>query len=456
MSYVVSLAGGVATIALNKSPGIDNSLAEILVNNISYQNANTDPLGPAGSRVITLSQLKDSGGRASNGADTSTLSLVSTVTVLAANQLPVGSLLVSGSAQVNGHVYADMSQVTDADGLGDVTYQWQSAAAGTGVWTDLAGTQSVYRLTANEVGQQIRVKASYTDGRGHRESLIATLPTVAADSTSPAFKQLRVDGSSVSLEFNETLDSLNALDTSYMTVRKGDSQAFNAPVFAVGNAGMGAANALKITLDSNEWNTATGFQFDYSAPADQNATGLLSDSAANHAGSFHVFLYRGDTADATGHTDENDVVMGGAGNDTIHGGMGNDVMWGLDSLGTVAASDNDSFIWALGDAGASGATDTVKDFTPYTNGSGDKLDISGLLQGYLQGSLLTDWVKSVATAQMVNGVANCTVISIDVDGSGSGEVKQTIVLENVNLLSGLSGTLEQQLQALKTSGVIVA
>jgi hypothetical protein len=456
MTYAVNLADGLATVTLTKTPGVSSALAQDLVNGISYQNANTATPGPAGSRVFTLSQLKDSGGTSNNGADTSTLSLVSTVTVLAANHAPVGNLLVSGNAQVNSYVYADLSQVTDADGMGDgVNYQWQSADAGSSTWTDLA-TTAVYRLTAGDLGKQIRVNASYNDAGGHAESLSASAVTVAADSTPPAFKQLSLLAQGVRLEFNETLDSSQALNMANLSLLH-DGQAFTPLDIAIGTEATNTAHAVNITLDSTQWNATGVFEFAYTAPTNMSQAGQLSDVHANHASSFHVFVYRGDTANNAGHTEGNDFIMGGAGNDTLTGGKGNDVMWGLDSLGTAAASDSDTFVWVRGDAGETGATDVVKDFTPYNNGNGDKLDISGLLQGYNpSNALLSDWVKTVATAQVVNGVANCTVISIDVDGSGLGTSTQTIVLENVNLLSGLNGTLEQQLQALKTSGVIVA
>ena len=119
-----------------------------------------------------------------------------------------------------------------------------------------------------------------------------------------------------------------------------------------------------------------------------------------------------------------------------------------------ATSDNDVFKWNLGDAGASGATDTIKDFTKWNGMTGDKLSIYGLLSGFTPASSrLEDWVKTVATGQTVNGVFNSTVMTIDVDGPGSSAVTQVIQFEGINLLSGVSGTLAQQLASLKTSGV---
>ena len=156
-------------------------------------------------------------------------------------------------------------------------------------------------------------------------------------------------------------------------------------------------------------------------------------------------------------TNITDYIRGGDNNDTIIGGQGNDTMWGYQNFDIGSAtSDNDVFKWNSGDAGASGATDTIKDFTKWNGTSGDKLSISGLLSGFtLASSPLEQWVKTIATGQTVNGVFNSTVMTIDVDGPGSGTVTQVIQFEGINLLSGVSGTLAQQLASLKTSGVFI-
>ncbi len=61
--------------------------------------------------------------------------------------------------------------------------------------------------------------------------------------------------------------------------------------------------------------------------------------------------------------------------------------------------------------------------------------------------------KSAASA----AVANSTVMTIDVDGSGTGVINQVIQFEGVNLLSGVTGAnLTEQLRTLQTSGVFTA
>ena len=133
------------------------------------------------------------------------------------------------------------------------------------------------------------------------------------------------------------------------------------------------------------------------------------------------------------------LVVGGMGNDTMTGGLA-----------------NDTFAWFAGDAGTTtGVVDIVKSFG--SNSSTDKLDISKLLIGYTGGTNLSQWVTSVTTAQTSpGGVANSTRIVIDPDSTtGSGTATQTIWLEGVNLTL-VSGTLDTQLNALKTNGVLIA
>ena len=94
MTYSVTVVGGTATVALTKAGGVSTSLVQSLVNGITYQNTNLDdPTG--GNRVFTIIQVKDSGGTANGGSDTTTLSVVSTIGVVPVNDPP--TLTATGS-----------------------------------------------------------------------------------------------------------------------------------------------------------------------------------------------------------------------------------------------------------------------------------------------------------------------------------------------------------------------
>ena len=63
---------------------LTTAATQTLVNDITYQNTNTDN-PTAGNRVVTLTQVKDNGGIADGGRISTTLSIASTVTVTAVN-----------------------------------------------------------------------------------------------------------------------------------------------------------------------------------------------------------------------------------------------------------------------------------------------------------------------------------------------------------------------------------
>ncbi|HEY4251513.1 MAG TPA: Ig-like domain-containing protein [Roseomonas sp.] len=88
-----------------------------------------------------------------------------------------GSVQLAGTA-TQGEVLTASNDMTDVDGMGPVTYQWQREAA-PGVWEDIDGaTGATYTLTEADVGHGVRAVGSYTDGDGTPENE-ASDPTVA-------------------------------------------------------------------------------------------------------------------------------------------------------------------------------------------------------------------------------------------------------------------------------------
>ena len=93
MSFSVAVAAGTATVTLTKAAGISSSAMQTLVNGIAYQDTNVnDPT--SGTRTVTLTEIKDNGGTANGGHDTTTLSIASSVTVAPVNDAPTLSATV--------------------------------------------------------------------------------------------------------------------------------------------------------------------------------------------------------------------------------------------------------------------------------------------------------------------------------------------------------------------------
>jgi len=106
-----------------------------------------------------------------------------------------------------------------------------------------------------------------------------------------------------------------------------------------------------------------------------------------------------------------DYIFGYDGADTLTGLSGDDIL--------VGGSGNDTFKWQAGETG----TDIIAD---WSTGS-DILDLSELLQGETIATL--DYFLDFS----YNASPSKTMLTIDVDGSGSGTDEQIIVFEGVNL-----------------------
>ncbi len=91
------------------------------------------------------------------------------------NDLPTGSVRISGTVTEGAVLTADISALRDADGLpadaAGYSYQWQRGD-GSGGFDDIAGaTGQTYTLGDADVDQTVRVEVSYTDDNGTDESV---------------------------------------------------------------------------------------------------------------------------------------------------------------------------------------------------------------------------------------------------------------------------------------------
>ena len=76
---------------------------------------------------------------------------------------PVGVPTITGTVTEDQILTADTSGISDADGLGAFSYQWLRDGVAIG-----GATAGTYTLGDADVGAQISVDVSYTDGDGHQ------------------------------------------------------------------------------------------------------------------------------------------------------------------------------------------------------------------------------------------------------------------------------------------------
>ena len=95
-------------------------------------------------------------------------SVTSTATspVMNASHSPTGGVTITGVAAEDEVLTADTSTLADADGLGTLSYQWSRDGSPID-----GATSDNYTLIQEDVGAEITVEVSYTDGEGASESV---------------------------------------------------------------------------------------------------------------------------------------------------------------------------------------------------------------------------------------------------------------------------------------------
>ena len=99
------------------------------------------------------------------------------------NRTATGLPTITGTLEVLQTLRAQTSGIGDDDGLDNVSFEYQWAALGGGLEYDIQGaTGPTYTLRSAELGKTIKVRVSFDDDRGYRE----TLTSAATEEVSPA------------------------------------------------------------------------------------------------------------------------------------------------------------------------------------------------------------------------------------------------------------------------------
>ncbi|WP_301103425.1 putative Ig domain-containing protein [Propionivibrio sp.] len=317
-------------------------------------------------------------------------SVVSTATAAIANvnDAPTGVVTLSGTASQN-QILTAANTLADADGLGAIAYQWQSSADGS-TWISIAGaTASSFTLSEAQVGQQVRVAASYTDGHGSAESIAsAATAAIASANTAPLVATPIADQNLVE---NASFHYTVAADT-FSDVDVGDTLSLSASLAS------GDALPAWLSFDAAS-RTFSG------APGIGNLADLaLRVRATDAAGAtadalFHLAVVAAAPLVTTGGSGSdiltglsgndvldggagNDIVIGGAGSDTLTGGSGSDALYGGAGDDTLLMSTDGHWVsgyvaFNAGSPGQAGSgemvsiTGRVTPFDLFDGGSGE-------------------------------------------------------------------------------------
>ena len=163
-----------------------------------------------------------------------------TAAVANVNDAPVGAVTISGTATED-QVLTASNTLTDADGLGAITYQWLRDGS------DIVGaTSSTYTLGDADVGAAISVKATYTDGHGTLESVTSAATAAVANVNDAPAGAVTISGTATEdqvLTASNTLTDADGLGTiTYQWLRDGsDIVGATGSTYTLGDADVGAA-----------------------------------------------------------------------------------------------------------------------------------------------------------------------------------------------------------------------
>ena len=98
------------------------------------------------------------------------------------NNAPTGLPTISGTAQVDETLTASTSGVADADGLNNASFSYQWLADDANIQGAIGST---YTLVDSDEGKAIKVKVSFTDDAGNKESLTSAATGAVAPGSVP-------------------------------------------------------------------------------------------------------------------------------------------------------------------------------------------------------------------------------------------------------------------------------
>ena len=242
---------------------------------VVYDDATSDSLVPGAPCAV--------GGRALSNPPTVTIPGSESDQQIVQNTPAGGVPGIDGVAEVGQTLSADTTNITDTDGLANVvfTYQWLADDV------EIAGaTGSSHSLTDDDLGKAIRVRVTFTDDAGHDESL-TSVPTAAVTAAEALELQAAtVDGSTLTLTFNEALDTGVTLPASVFAVE------VNGTPPSITGVGMGQSSVLLSLSPAVEaGDTVT---VDYTRPA---GTDVIKDTLGREAESFSGEVVTNNTAD---------------------------------------------------------------------------------------------------------------------------------------------------------------
>ena len=207
----------------------------------------------------------------------------------ASNTRATGVPGIDGSPVVAQTLTADTSGIDDEDGLTGAVfaYQWISRDPSGRTDEDIEGaTGPTYIVAAGDIGEAVRVRVTFHDNGGNAES-VTSAPTAAVTAARLELQTAVVDGASLTLTYNATLDNGVMLPTSALAVN------VNGASRSLIGVGVGGSSVLLLLSPSVE--AGDTVSVDYTVP---DGTEVIKDTLGRKANSFSGKEVSNNTASA--------------------------------------------------------------------------------------------------------------------------------------------------------------
>lgn len=252
------------------------------------------------------------------------------------NRPPTGGVTVTGEL-LQGKTLQATNNLADTDGIGVITYQWQSSSDGTD-WTNLVSSSSL-TLGQSQVNKQIRAVAAYTDAFGVKESVASSPSTPVVNVNDAPTGLVMIQGD---LKQGETLRASNSLKdldglglVSYQWQSSEDGIIWQRIDSATGDALTLSERQVgqKISVLATYTDAHGSRELVKSSATAQLEANIISGSSSGELVPGTAFA---DIISALGGDDQ---IVGGLGSDQIDGGAGIDTAVFSGPLGSRGAQN---------------------------------------------------------------------------------------------------------------------
>ena len=202
---------------------------------------------------------------AGNGESLTSAATAAVAAAPTPNTPATGAPAISGTAQVGEALTANTSGIADADGLGNVQYEYQWLADD----AEIAGaTRSTYTLADADEGKAIKVEVTFTDDAGNDESLTSAATDAVAVAPTPNTPATGAPAISGTAQVGETLTA----NTSGIADADGLSSVQYEYQWLADDTEIADATSLTYTLTDSEESKTVTVQVSFTDDADNEET----------------------------------------------------------------------------------------------------------------------------------------------------------------------------------------